>query len=100
MQVKVEKQPKSTLSINIIVPNDKVKETYVQVLKEAVSAAEVPGFRKGQAPQNLIEDKLNTSELYGEVVNKLLQTYYPQALKEHKISPISNPKIEIKKFEI
>ncbi len=100
MQVKVEKQPKSTLSINIIVPNDKVKETYVQVLKEAVSKAELPGFRKGQAPQNLIEDKLNTSELYGEVVNKLLQTYYPQALKEHKISPISNPKVEIKEFEI
>ena len=29
----------------------------------------------------------------------MLQTYYPQALKEHHISPIANPKVEIKEFD-
>lgn len=100
MKVKVEKQPKSTLSINIIVDVADVKKSYDEVLKDEVTKAEIPGFRKGQAPVHLVKEKLNTSELYGEVVNKLLQTYYPQALKENKISPISNPKVEIKEFDL
>lgn len=100
MKVIVEKKPKSTLEVNITVPRLKVKATYSEVLKEEVTKANLPGFRKGQAPENLVEEKLNPSDLYGEVVNKLLQTYYPQALKENKISPISNPKVEIKDFDL
>ncbi|MBT6401351.1 hypothetical protein HN803_00390 [candidate division WWE3 bacterium] len=100
MKVKVTKKPKNTLEINIIVPVQKVKESYAEVMKDEVAKADLPGFRKGQAPLNLVEEKLNTSDLYGEVVNKVLQTYYPQALKENKIEPISNPKVEIKEFDL
>lgn len=100
MQVKVEKQPKSTIKLDVKLPNENVKKTYNEVLEEIAKTAELPGFRKGQAPKNLVEEKTKPSELYGEVVNRLLETYYPQAIKENKISPISNPKVEIKEFEL
>jgi FKBP-type peptidyl-prolyl cis-trans isomerase (trigger factor) len=100
MQVKVEKQPKSTIQVSVTVPNSKVKEAYSKVLEKVVTGADLPGFRKGQAPKNMVEEKTNPSDLYGDVVNELLETYYPQAIKENKISPISNPKIEIKEFEL
>ena len=100
MQVKVEKQPKSTLKLEITIPVTRVKETYGEVLNEVAKNTTIQGFRKGQAPINLVKEKTQTSELYGEVVNKLLETYYPQALKENKISPVSNPKVEIKEFDL
>lgn len=100
MKVKVTKKPKSTIEINIVIPSDKVKSSYAEILKTSVEKAKLPGFRKGQAPKNLVEENLNPSDLYGEVVNALLQTYYPQALKENKIEPISNPKVEIKEFDL
>jgi len=100
MQVKVEKQPKSTLSVSVTVPNKKVKEAYTKVLENVVKSADLPGFRKGQAPASMVEEKTNPSDLYGDVVNELLETYYPQAIKENKINPISNPKVELKEFEI
>ncbi len=99
MKVNIQKKPKSTLEISITVPADKVASVYSEVIKNVVTKTELPGFRKGQAPQNLVEEKTNVSELYGEVVNKLLEKYYPQALKENKVSPISNPKVEIKEFD-
>ncbi|MBI2414509.1 hypothetical protein HYV31_01515 [candidate division WWE3 bacterium] len=99
MQVKLEKQPKSTFKLEVVVPVAKVKEMYAKVLAEMAKNAQLAGFRKGQAPVSLVEEKANKSELYGEVVNKLLEVFYPQAVKENNLAPISNPKVEIKEFE-
>ena len=100
MQVKVEKQPKSTLKLTITVPNEKVLEVYNKVVDVLVETAGLPGFRKGKAPKEKVLEKADQAELNGEVVNKLLQTYYPQALKEHHILPVSNPRVEIAKFDL
>src|SRR5258708_1801183 len=99
MKVVVEKQPKSTLKITITVEADQVKKSYESVLDEVIKEAELPGFRKGMAPKDMVKEKTDISKLYGEVVNKLLQTYYPQALKEQMIVPVSNPKVEKKELE-
>jgi len=100
MKVNVEKQPKSTLKITITVENDKVKKAYDEVLEETVKTTEIEGFRKGNAPKNMVEDKIGVSNLYGHVVDHLLKEFYTQALKENKISPVSNPRVEIKEFDI
>jgi len=100
MQTKVEKMPKSTIKLTITVPTDKVKESYEKVLNEVVKATELPGFRKGMAPKEMVVEKTDVSKLYGEVINDLLQNFYPQALKENHIVPISNPKVEIKEFNL
>jgi FKBP-type peptidyl-prolyl cis-trans isomerase (trigger factor) len=100
MNAKVEKLPKSQLKITVTVENKDVKEMYKQVLEQAVKDTEVDGFRKGHAPKEKVEQKLGVSKLYGNVINELLQKYYSQALKENHIQPISNPKVEIKEFDI
>jgi trigger factor len=100
MKTNVEKMPKSTIKLTVTVPTDKVKESYDKVLTEAVKATELPGFRKGMAPREMVAEKSDVSKLYGEVINDLLQTYYPQALKENHIVPVSNPKVEIKEFNL
>ena len=86
------------MQLNISVPVDKVKETYNEVLGDFSKSVEIKGFRKGNAPIDLVEKSLDPAKVNGEVVNKLLEKYYIQALKENKINPLSNPKVEIKKF--
>ena len=100
MQTNVEKLPKSTLKLTVTVPSEKVKQAYEKILIDVVNGAEIPGFRKGRAPKEMVLEKTDVSSLYGEVVNELLKTYYPQALKEHLIQPIANPKVEIKEFDL
>jgi FKBP-type peptidyl-prolyl cis-trans isomerase (trigger factor) len=100
MKVNVEKLPKSTLKLTVTVPVDKVKEAYDAVLEDAIEKTNIEGFRKGNAPKKMVEEKVGVSNLYGDVINNLLQLYYPQAVKENHINAIANPKVEIKEFEI
>lgn len=100
MKTNIEKLPKSTIKLTITIENDKVKEAYEKTLAQAVQNTEIEGFRKGSAPKEMVKDKIGVSSLYGDALNDLLQTYYPQALKENHISPVSNPKVEVKEFNL
>jgi len=100
MKVNVEKQPGSQIKINVVVPKEKVKESYTKVLNEKIKTTTVDGFRPGNAPKDKVIQKIGVSAIYGDVINRLLEIYYPQAAKEKFISPISSPKIEIKEFNL
>jgi len=100
MQVTVKNLPKSQVQLNVVVPNNNVKSTYNAVVDQIVEETELDGFRKGKAPKDKVLAKTDKGKLYGEVVNQLLEKYYPQAVKEKLIQPISNPKVEIKEFDI
>lgn len=100
MKTNIEKLTKSTMKLTITIENDKVKEAYDKTLTQAVQNTEIEGFRKGSAPKEMVKDKIGVSTLYGDALNDLLQTYYPQALKENHISPVSNPKVEVKEFNL
>jgi len=100
MKVTTEKLKKSALKLTVTVEAEKVKKAYEDVLEEKVKTTAVEGFREGKAPKNMVEEKLGVSALYGDAVNLLLQTYYVQAVKENHINPLSNPKIEIKEFDL
>lgn len=100
MKVSVEKLKKSALKLNITIESEKVKKAYEEVLEEKIKVTKIEGFREGKAPKNMVEEKLGVSSLYGDAINLLLQTYYVQALKEHSITPLSNPKVEIKEFDL
>ncbi len=99
MQTKIENVSKNTVNLTVTVPVESVKEAYNHVLKHFAEHAEIAGFRKGQAPIAMVEKNAKQSELNGEVVNELLQKFYPQAVKEHHLSPIGNPKVSIKSFD-
>ncbi len=99
MNAKVEKLPKSQLKLTVVVEKEKVKEAYNAALAKAVEVTTIDGFRKGNAPKEMVEQKIGVSKLYGDVVDDLLQKYYPQVLKENHIQPVSNPKVEIKEFD-
>lgn len=100
MKTNIERLPKSTIKLTVTVENDKVKEAYEKILTETVNNTEIEGFRKGAAPREMIKEKVGVTTLYGDTLNDLLQTYYPQALKENHLLPVSNPKVEVRGFDI
>ncbi|MBI2442961.1 MAG: hypothetical protein HYV40_03570 [Candidatus Levybacteria bacterium] len=69
------------------------------VVKAAVDEAELPGFRKGKAPRNVVEERLDTAKVQEEILKKLLPKAYVAAVEEHGIKPIMNPKIHVQKIE-
>lgn len=85
----------SAFELTLTVPWSDVKKIYDQVFDELAGQIELPGFRKGTAPKNLVADKVDKSKVYGEVVNRVLPEAYQKALSEHNLKPIVSPKVQI-----
>jgi FKBP-type peptidyl-prolyl cis-trans isomerase (trigger factor) len=93
------KQDDGTIQLNITIPWNVVKKVKEEAVVAHVDKAVLPGFRKGKAPKNLVEDNIDQDHLREEVLRKLLPEAYVEALKEHDLKPILNPKIHVQKLE-
>jgi FKBP-type peptidyl-prolyl cis-trans isomerase (trigger factor) len=99
LKAEVKRTGKSQLEITITVPQQRVAGVLEKVYDDAAREIEIKGFRKGQAPKNLVREKIDQSKAYGEVVNRLVPEAYNAAVKEHLLKPIASPRIEIIQFE-
>jgi len=91
--------PQKTFELKFSLPWDQVKKTYDEVLKQLAKSANIKGFRKGKAPQELIEKQADKGKVYGEVINQLLPISYAAAVKKHNLKPAVAPKITITSAE-
>ena len=94
MKVKIKKLQNLERKITIIVPVDRYKENFSKKLNNIKSKAKVDGFRKGNVPNDVLEQRYGQS-IHAEVVNELIQQSYPKAISENKIRPASAPKVTI-----
>jgi trigger factor len=86
----------ATIELTITIPWVEVKTVYDHVVDHAVENTEITGFRKGKAPRNLVENKLDKSKIYEEVLKELIPKVYNEAATAQKIKPIVTPKVELK----
>lgn len=91
----VKQLPKSTAEVEITISWDEIKETYDKIFSAAAERFEISGFRKGKAPKELVEKNINKTKLYEEVVKEIIPKAYAKAVSEHKLTPVTSPKIEV-----
>jgi trigger factor len=71
---------------------NKAKESAFNKLAKKV---EIKGFRKGQAPRNLVEKYINSNEVLIEAAESLAQEALNNAIDEHNVSLIDRPQLKI-----
>lgn len=96
MKSDLSRQPDQTIELLITVPWSDVHTFYEKVIEATVKNAEVSGFRKGKAPRAVVEEKLDKTKVYEDVLKELIPDVYSKAVAEHHIKPIVTPKIELK----
>jgi len=87
------------IQLTITVPVSRIRETYNQALEEIAQRTEIPGFRKGKAPKELVEEKVGKAEIYERAIQNLVPRLYVEAIEEHHLKPIIAPKVELLKAE-
>ncbi len=95
----LQKLEDGTISLTVTIPASRIEETRKEVLKETAQKAEVPGFRKGKAPENLVEEKADEEKIREEILRKLLPQTYLEAIQENKLNPIVSPQIHVQKLD-
>lgn len=59
------------------------------------SKVEIKGFRKGQAPKNLVRKQINEQQVILEAVESLAQEALINAIEEHHVELIDRPELKI-----
>lgn len=89
----------SAFEITITMPWSDIKKIYDEVFEELAATMQIEGFRAGKAPRNLVEEKIDKSKVYGEVINRVVPESYRKALEEHGLKPIISPQVKITSAE-
>lgn len=95
----LKKHEDGTIELIITIPTNLIEKAKNNVIDEHVKDALLPGFRKGMAPKDIVEKTINREHLREDILRNLLPERYVEALKDHKITPILNPKIHVDKLE-
>lgn len=88
-----------TIELHITIPAATIKKTRGEVMAQVASTAKVAGFRPGKAPKKVVEDTADKAKVREEVLRVLIPQTYIEAIQEHKLKPIVNPKIHVDKLE-
>ena len=59
----------------------------------------IPGFRKGKAPMNIVEKYYGSKIFYEDAFNEIVPAIYDEAIKEQKLEVVSRPEIDIIQME-
>ncbi|MEI6810899.1 MAG: trigger factor [Candidatus Nomurabacteria bacterium] len=98
MKIKLTKLPKSEVQLDVVV-DEKAFEAYREKGFKAIQqVVEIDGFRKGNAPEDMIIKKYGEMAILEEMANIALRDAYVEAIKEHKFNPIADPKVTITKL--
>ncbi|ACL75187.1 trigger factor [Ruminiclostridium cellulolyticum] len=95
MKVKVENVEKNVVQLEIEVDTAKFEEGMQQSYLKNVKKFNVPGFRKGKAPRNIIERYYGEQALYDDAINIVCSEAYDNAIEENNINPVDRPEIDI-----
>lgn len=93
--VKNEKIDKNKVELNFTLDAEAFSKAISDVYKKQVKKFNVPGFRKGHAPRNLIEKMYGADVFYLDAVNELFPDAYEAAVKEAGIEPVDRPEADI-----
>jgi trigger factor len=95
MNVKMEKIENNVVKMEITVESEKFNEAVKKAFAKNAKKFNIPGFRKGKAPMNIIKKYYGEGVFYEDAINFCCDETYPTALKENDIKPVDYPKIDI-----
>ena len=89
------KKENSTGTLNVTINEDAWKDAQKRAFKKLAKDVEVPGFRKGKAPEAMIKKAVSEQSILMEAVNEALQEMYSFALEQQNVVPIAQPEVAI-----
>lgn len=100
MKVSVEKLPNSEAVLEVDVTWDEMEKASEKAYRKIVKQIDVQGFRRGKAPRSIVERKVGKEVIYQEGLDDLIGEIYRNTLREHELTPITQPKLDAPSLEI
>lgn len=99
MKVALDKKEGNKVSFNVEITEENFKKAVQQAYVKNRGSFNIPGFRKGKVPKQIIEINYGKEIFYEDAINILLPDAYEEAIDELKLDPVDRPEIDIDKIE-
>lgn len=99
MSLQVEKLEKNMAKLTIEVPADDLEKALQSAYMKQKNKINMPGFRKGKVPRQMIEKMYGAEIFYDDAANELIPKAYSDAYEECELNIVSQPDINVVQIE-
>ena len=100
MKCKVEKTENANeVKLNVTIEAEKFDEAIKKVYFKSAKYFNIPGFRKGKAPMNIVEKYYGKEIFYEDAFNEIAGEALDEAVKENDLYVVSRPDIDVTQIE-
>lgn len=99
MSLQVEKLEHNMAKLTIEVPAEDVEKALQAAYLKQRKQMNLPGFRKGKVPRQMIEKMYGPEVFYDEAANQMIPAAYSKAYDECELEISSQPKVDVVQLE-
>ncbi len=99
MRTDVKSIEENEVLLTVEIPSDVVKTSYERTLSRLARETQVPGFRKGRVPRQIVLQRLGEDYVRNQTLNDALPDWYESALTESHVDAVSVPEIDFDAFD-
>ena len=100
MKTTIEKQPENMVKVEIEVPAKDAVNYYNNAAKRLAQYVNIPGFRKGKAPRNIVEQNIGEERIKHEALEGALPRIFSDVIKENDFDVVAQPYVESYDYKI
>lgn len=99
MSVQIEKLENSMAKLTIEASAEELEKALESAFQKNKNKINIPGFRKGKVPRQMIEKMYGPEIFYEDAANELIPQAYEKALDECEEDIVSSPEINVTQIE-
>ena len=99
MSVSFENTATNRGVVTFTIGQDKIQPALDQAFNKVKKNLNAPGFRKGDMPRAVFNQKFGEEALYDDALNAILPAAYEAAIAELGLDVVAQPKIDVKSIE-
>lgn len=100
MGLQIEKMEHNMAKLTIEVPYEEFDKAVDQAYKKNKNKINVPGFRKGKVPRQIVEKMYGKDVFFEDAANIIIPDAYSKAYDECEEEIVSSPKIDVVQMEV
>jgi trigger factor len=95
MKITKKDLPKSQVELSIQIEQAEMVQYIDKTTARLAKQITVPGFRKGEAPKELVVKQIHPNDLLNETFEYAINESYKQAIQQENLEPLAHPEIKL-----
>jgi trigger factor len=100
MKVTLDREGKNLVKLGLELEPDKAMRAYENACRALSNKVNIPGFRRGKVPRNVLEKTVGIEYIKQETLDRLLPEVLNEAIAQESLDIITQPQIDSCKFDL